>query len=431
MDPPRVRPAAPSAALRPTASVLAVPGVRWLWCGGLFSLVGTYMQFVALPYFVYERTGSASATALTAAAQALPGIVLAPVAGAIADTRDSRRVLIAADLVLTVVTLGFCSALVAPWWVVVVVALVQASVAQLVAPAELVLVPSLVPAPLLPAANSLLGANNHLARLVGPAAGGVLYAVAGLPAVAAANAASFAVAALMVTRVHVTTGRDGDSAVDRSTASVPRARRPHLSAGWAQGWREIRRQDLLTGLLVVFVLTGIGEGFVSALLAPYVQQVFGSSSALGLLLSCQAAGGLVGALVVGRWVSLDRSPQVLGWSALACGVLLLVMTGYPLLSPHLWPALLLITLAGLPFAAVAAAQNTMVQVLPRAAARGRVLGVLLATGGAAQLLGILLSGYLADRTTVYVLMADAPCYLLAGLAILLAHRRRRLHASST
>lgn len=54
--------------------------------------------------------------------------------------------------------------------------------------------------------------------------------------------------------------------------------------------------------------------------------------------------------------------------------------------------------------------------------RGRVFGVTAAATGAAQLLGILGSGYLADRTTVYVLLADAPCYLLAGLVILRARR---------
>jgi len=98
------------------------------------------------------------------------------------------------------------------------------------------------------------------------------------------------------------------------------------------------------------------------------------------------------------------------------------MTGYPLFYPPLWPALLLIAVAGLPFAAVAAAQTTLLQTLPHPALRGRVFGVTAATTGAAQLLGILTSGYLADRTTVYLLLADAPCYLLAGLVILQARR---------
>jgi len=188
--------------------------------------------------------------------------------------------------------------------------------------------------------------------------------------------------------------------------------------GWADGWAEIRRVPLLGRLLGVVVLTGIGEGCVSALLAPYTAEVFGSSTALGLLLTCQALGGLTGALAISRHPITDRLPQTLGAAAIACAALLAVMTGYPLLYPPLWPALLLIAVAGLPFAAGATAQTTLLQTLPRPALRGRVYGVTTAAAGAAQLIGILVSGYAADRTNVYVLLTDAPCYLIAGLLVL-------------
>jgi len=407
-----------------------MPGFRWLWSGGLVSLVGTHMQFVALPYFVHQQTGSSFATALAAAAQALPGVTLGPLAGAVADSRDSRRLLVVANLVLAAVTLAFCLTLVAPWWIVVVVAFLQAVVAQLVAPAEVVLVPSLVPTAGLPAANSLIGANHNLARLVGPAAGSLLYATSGLPTVAVANALSFGVAAVLVSRISPRTRRPLGPA-HPSTRPPGRPTWPRVTGGWAAGWTEIRRQPLLGRLLVVFVLTGIGEGCVSALLAPYTAEVFGSSTALGLLLTCQATGGLAGALAMSRWAGVDRIPQTLGAAAVACAVLLAVMIGYPWFYPRLWPALLLIAVAGPPFAAVAAAQTTLLQTLPQPAVRGRVFGVTMAAGGAAQLVGILASGYLADRTTVYLLLADAPCYLLAGLIILQGPRRPTSNQTTT
>jgi len=398
-------------------SPLAVPGFRWLWSGGLVSLAGTHMQFVALPYFVHDRTGSSFATALTAAAQVLPGLLLGPSAGAVADTRDSRRLLVVANTALAAVTLGFCLTAVAPWWVVVPVASLQAVVAQVVAPAELVLVPSLVSTAGLSAANSLIGANQSIARLLGPAAGGLLYAAGGLPPVALVNAASFAAAAVLISRVgRPATTTPGDAVqTSRPVGPPTRSRR---AGGWRDGWAEIRRVPLLGRLLVVVVLTGLGEGCVSALLAPYTADVFGNSTALGLILTCQAVGGLLGALVMSRRPIAHRLPRTLGTAAIACAVLLAVTITYPLLYPALWPTLLLIAVAGVPFAAVAAAQTTLLQTLPRPAVRGRVYGVTAAAAGAAQLLGILVSGYLADRTTVYVLLADAPCYLLAGLAVL-------------
>ncbi len=399
-----------------TSRPLAIGDFRRLWSGGLVSLVGTHMQFVALPFFVYQRTGSAFATALTATAQAVPGLTLGPVAGTIADTRDTRRVLVTANVALAAVTLGFCLVLVGPWWVVLGVALAQATVGQLVAPAEAVLIPGLVPAVRLPAANSLLGANYSLARLVGPAVGGVVYAAAGLPVVAVLNAVSFAVAAAVVSRIARTTVPAGSGAPPTARGLLPELIR--WTAGWAAGWAEIRRHALLGRLLVVFVVTGVGEGCVSALLAPYVQEVFGGSTTLGLLLSCQAAGGLAGAVLVSRRIRADRLIRTLRRAALACGVLLAVMIGYPLFYDEFWPSLLLIAVAGVPFAAVAATQTTLLQSLPEPAARGRVFGVVTAAAGAAQLAGILLSGYLADRTTVYLLLADAGCYVLGALVML-------------
>jgi MFS family permease len=91
----------------------------------------------------------------------------------------------------------------------------------------------------------------------------------------------------------------------------------------------------------------------------------------------------------------------------------------------LWPALLLVALAGVPFAAVAAAQTTILQLVPRAAARGRVFGTAAAVSGSAQLIAIAISGPLADRTSVYVVLVDAPCYLLAGVLVLWPRRSRR------
>jgi MFS family permease len=401
---------------------LALPDFRWLWSGALVSLAGTHMQFVALPYFVHEQTGSSFATALAAAAQVLPGLTLGPVAGALADRRDSRRLLIGANLVLAAVTLGFCLALVGPWWVVIVVAFVQAVVAQLVAPAEIVLMPSLVPTVSLPAANSLSAVNNSLARLIGPAAGGLLYAAAGLPIVAVVNAASFAVAALLVGRINAQTSARAPAQTARPARRI-RTFWLRLTGGWPAGWREIRNRPLLGRLLAFIVLTGLGEGCVSALLAPYVAEVFGSSTALGLILTCQAVGGVAGALIMSGRAVVDRLPQTLGVAAVICGVLLAVMIGYPVLYPQLWPTLVLVALAGLPFAAVAAAQTTLLQTLPNPAVRGSVFGVTVATAGAAQLVGILSAGYLADQLNVYVLLADAPCYLLAGLVIIRGRRR--------
>lgn len=396
---------------------LAIPDFRSLWTGALVSLIGTQMQFVALPYYVHDRTGSASATALTAFVQVLPRVAVAPLAGAIADRFGGRRLLTASNVVLAVVTAALCLAPQADWWVAVVVVGVQAMLAQLVAPAEHVVLPRVVTRSQLAAANGLSSANQSIARLVGPPSGALLYASVGLAGVAVANAATFAVAALIVSRLRAAW----------SAASAPDRRTHPRSAGLRRpvGWQECRRHWLLRRLLWVLVLTGIGEGFVVALLAPYASEVFGSSVALGAILSCQAVGGVCGAALITRWLPTGRAPAALGWGCVGCAVLLMPLLSYPLLYPALWPALLLVALAGMPFAAVAAAQTTILQLVPRAAARGRVFGTAAAVSGSAQLIAIAISGPLADRTSVYVVLVDAPCYLLAGVLVLWPRRSRR------
>ena len=347
---------------------LRVPDFRWLWLGGLVSLTGTQMQFVALPYFVYQRTGSTLATALTAMLQMLPGVLLGPAAGAVADRVDGRRLLIRANLALACVTLGFWFADVGPWWAALVTVTVQAVLGQLVGPAEHVLLPSLLPLDRLPAGNSLNAANNSLARLLGPAVGGLLYTVGGLVVVAGANALSFAVAAVLVGRLSRRPLASASS--DSAPATTPGLRVTSPPAGWRQGWVECRAHPVLRRVLLVIVLTGIGEGCISALLAPYVSEVFGSSTALGLILTCQAVGGLAGALLVSRYISGGQLPRILGWGLLACGLLLLPLLGYPLFTSALWPALVLVAVAGLPFAVVATAQATLLQTLPHPGTRG-------------------------------------------------------------
>ena len=397
-----------------TTHPLAMPGFRSLWTGALVSLTGTQMQFVALPYYVHDRTGSASATALTAFVQVLPRVAVAPLAGAIADRVGGRRLLTTSNLALAVVTAALCLTPLGAWWAAVAVVGLQAVLAQLVGPAEHVVLARVVPADQLAAANSLSGASHSIARLVGPPSGAVLYASAGLAGVALANAVTFAVATLIVSRL-----RDPRSAPSSSCGAsrIDPAGRSRIG-----GWQQYRRHRLLRRLLCVLVLTAIGEGLLLALLAPYASEVFGSSVALGGILSCQAAGGICGAALIARWLPSRLAPAALGWGCLGCGILLTPLLSYPLVYPALWPALLLVAVSGVAFAAVAAAQTTVLHLVPVAEARGRVFGVAAAVSGGAQLMAIAVAGPLADLTTVYVVLLDAPCYLLAGLLMLLAER---------
>ncbi len=169
-----------------------------MWWAGLVSWVGNYMLFIALPVYVYNETGSTLATSFSVMANALPMIIVGQLAGVLVDRWDYRRTLVAANAALVGVTLLFLSVLSAPWWLVIPIAFLQSSVGQFIGPAENALLPTLVDETRLGAANSLNALNNNLARLIGPALGGLLIASVGLGGVVLANALTYLLAALLV-----------------------------------------------------------------------------------------------------------------------------------------------------------------------------------------------------------------------------------------
>ena len=77
---------------------LRVRDFRLLWAGGLVSSLGSWLLVIAIPAHVWQATGSLRDTGLTLAAEYLPGLVLGPVAGVVADRRDRRRLMIASCL---------------------------------------------------------------------------------------------------------------------------------------------------------------------------------------------------------------------------------------------------------------------------------------------------------------------------------------------
>ncbi len=402
-----------SATTRPT-SLLRRRDVALLWSSGLVSWIGKYAMFVALPAVVYDRTTSPLAAALTVLGGAAPSVLFGQVAGVVADRHDRRRVLILTGLVLSVLALGYLLVAEGPWWHLAIVNLTLSSVGQLMGPAEHALLPELVENERLGEAASLNALNNTLARLIGPALGGVLLAQVGWNAAVLLNAGAYLTAALLVAMV----------TAQRPHTTPPAPRRPLLRE-WFEGATYNWSNPRLRALLLVLVLVMLGEGFVSALLAPLVTELIGSAQVLGWILSAQAVGGIAGALWATRVADRFDPVRLLGWAALAAGLLLTVIFNYALLYPMAWPAVILTAVAGVPFAVFASTQLQALQLLSPAGLRGRVFAPSWGLNGLAQLVGITIAGVTAERWGVLMINVDAGTYVLGGIAALLITSRRR------
>src|SRR3954451_693454 len=216
-----------------------------LWFAGAVSMLGDWVLLIALPFYVYDLTGSALATGATFMASTLPRVFLSSVAGGFVDRLDRKRTLIVADvarglLLLLLLLVRSADTL----WIVYLMATVEAMIAQFFSPAKSAFIPKLVEERELLHGNALSSLSDNLTRLVGPALGGFLYVALGLPSIALLDSASFLISGLLIAMIGISGVPEAKQAGDaaRGVAKVWEE--------WQVGMRIVGRNRLLTGLFV-------------------------------------------------------------------------------------------------------------------------------------------------------------------------------------
>jgi predicted MFS family arabinose efflux permease len=410
-------------------SVLRQRDYALLWFGGLVSMLGDFVLFVGLPYEIYRLTGSTLATAGMLLAFLVPNILLGSVAGVYVDRWDRRRQMIVVNLLQALSLLPLLLVPQLGLWVIYAVLVVESSVSQLFNPAQVALMPSLLAGgeDELLTANALSGVGRHLARLIGPAIGGLIVAAGGLSAVAVVDSASFvgSAALLALIRARPTPPHPTDS-LEHAALSAWR----RLLHEWRSGLRVVWHQPVLRALLVFFAITAVGEGLTGTLFVPWVVNALHSdSTGYGWVLSTQAIGGLAGALVIARLGARLRPLPLLIGSALAFGAIDLVLFTYPIVFPYIGPALVMLVIVGVPGAAMGAAQTTLQQSETQDSHRGRVVGAIGAVAGVGALIGAVSAGILGEFVpAVLLLIVQGSGYLIGGTAVAVLTRGRRAQA---
>jgi MFS family permease len=383
-----------------------------LWLGGLVSVAGDWVLNAALPFFVYERTGSTVATAGMIVAELAPGAVLGTVGGVFVDRWDRKRVLVWGNVVQAAVV---ASLLVVPnegWlWVVFAVAAAQSAVAAFTQPAESALLPGLVEARRLVAANALNALNNRLARLVGAPLGGVLLAAFGLEAVVVLDAVTFVVAAAVIAPIAAPPAplRAGGAHAARSTL----ARFWH---DWLDGLRIMRRERTIAVLFFVFGLMTFGGTMLDPLDVAWVRDVLGEGpDVYASLITVHAASGIVGTLVVGTFAARVAPRSLIGWASLVAGCGLALKYNVPALPL----ALSLSALSGMTSVLSSVGVETLAQQTVCDEYRGRVFGALGSSGALLSLAGAVTGGALAEVVGIVPMLdVAAALIVIAGLVVL-------------
>ena len=386
-----------------------------LWFGGLISMTGDWILRVALPFFVYQLTDSVLSTGLMFIATTLPGVLFGSLAGVFVDRWNRKRIMVIVSLGQSLVLLLLLTAQSVEWlWIVYLVAFVQSVLAQFFSPAENALLPHLVPTERLIEANSLNALNNNLALLIGPALGGVLMGLLGLPGVVLLDSASFFIAGVMIWLISGSFDPVENSVETVDLASTTKV----IVVTWKTWWHEwLEGLQFVTtnrSIRAVFVASGIavlGEGIFTVLLIPFVGLLHADAVVLGWLLTIRGLGGLVGGLIVGLSSRLVPPNRLFPLSLSMIGLLALIMYNA---SSLLW-ALVILGLIGVPAMGAQVSSQTIFQGQVSDPLRGRVFGAFGTTVALLMLAGQSLASALGDPAgIVATLSLGSGLYLLAG-----------------
>jgi MFS family permease len=288
--------------LEPIAPARLGRSFRWLLASSLVTNVGDGIALAAGPLLVASQTSDAFLVSMAVMAQVLPPLLFGVIAGALADRLDRKRMVIVVNLARALV-LGVLAATVATGNVNIAVVLaslfVLSSAETFADVASGSLLPRLVPRAHLGTANARLqGAFLLVNQLLAPPIGAFLF-VAGMALPFAADAASFALGAVLVTRVVVGTGAAAPGGMEPGEAVT--AARTSLRVEMLDGVRWLLAHAPMRTLALTIVAFNVTFGAAFGVLVLYARDRLGMDAVgFGLLTTASAIGGLIGTTVYGR-----------------------------------------------------------------------------------------------------------------------------------
>lgn len=362
---------------------LAQRDFRLLVVSYVVDQVGSWSYSVVVAVYLYDSTHSPQWLAAAAGSRWITGLLLSGYGGVLADRYERTRVMFVCAVLSLLVMSGITAVIAtgAPPGVLVALSGLAAAVGVAYQPAAGALTPEIVGERDLAAANSMFTTLENLVVVIGPGIGGLLL-LTGEPAIGAAlNAASYAVAAVIVRRLQV---RSTGGARDESGGSF---------AQWLTGLRTLAGHRVAVILVAYCALDSAVYGACAVLFVPLSQRLGSGSNGYSYLLAAQALGGVAAAGLANRLSGSTRLTAVI-FGSVALQALPFLATA-PLHSPL--PAIALQVLSGagmmiLDVLAVTALQRD----LPREVL-SRVLGVL----GALILLGTVVGSFAASALLVH------------------------------
>ena len=380
-----------------------VPSYRWLFAGMFFAQAGRQLTVVAVPWQVFELTGSTLAVGLLGLAQLVPLLTISLIGGALADAVNRRRLLLISQLVMAGTAGGLLwnSLSDAPAiWPLFVLSAVNAGVSAIDSPARHAIVPALVGRALLPSAMALNQTLGNIASAGVPAVAGLLIATAGLPFNYGIEVLVFLAGAALIYRVPDTPTEGGGRKFGLSSIM--------------EGLRYIKGRKVIKSILLID-FNAMVFGMPTALFPAIGTVVFGGNAfTVGLLYAAPGVGALIAALTSGWVGGVRRQGRAIVMAVIGWGVAIAVFG----LTSSLALALVMLALAGAGEVVSAIFRGTIIQLSAPDALRGRMSSMHMAVVASGPRLGDLEAGVVAAVTSIrFSVFSGGLACVIGALAI--------------
>jgi hypothetical protein len=267
------------------------------WAARTVSVSGSAVSFVVLPVLVYRLTNSPLWTGVVSVAETIPYLLLGLLAGAIADRLNRRWMMVSTDLASAAVVASIpLAALLGA--VTAVQALIVAGLAGTLFvffdAAAFGALPTLVGRDRVAAANSRVWSAATVAEVVVPAATGAALAVLTPPSLMTVDAVSFAISALLVTRITRRLSQTRDAGPSD---------RPRLGAEIREGVRFLWSHPAMRTVTLIGTAQAVAGGAFAGQLVVYADRALGvhkGDPRLGVLYAGWSGGSLIAALLLPR-----------------------------------------------------------------------------------------------------------------------------------
>lgn len=304
-----------------------------IWFGQLISIIGSGLTGFGLSVWIFEKTGQALPIALNALFFNLPRVLLAPIAGAIADRYNRRHIMILADSGAAVTTLGVVALLFTgrlEVWHIYLSTAISSCFGAFQDPAYRASITMLVPKDDLARAGGLDQMSFAVQSILTPLLAGVLYAGFGLKAIILIDFVTFFFAVGALALVHIPQPK-------ATSVAAEDRQRNRMWREAAFGWKYLLERPGLFGLLWYYAVVNFFLTLSGVLFAPLVLS-YGTPTEMGVVQTFGGVAMLVGGLIMSIWGG-PKSRRI--WGVIAA----IALSGFGYLLAGLRPSTLLIASA--------------------------------------------------------------------------------------